>query len=125
MLRAYRDWSRISRLERPGAWIRRVVINLATDVHRRHVREMRAVERLPMADVVRAADPVDDGFWRALRSLPTAQRHAAVLFYVDDLGVDQIAEILQVGSGTVKKALFDARKNLARALGAHDVEVTS
>ncbi|MFN8023250.1 MAG: sigma-70 family RNA polymerase sigma factor [Acidimicrobiales bacterium] len=123
MLRAFRNWSRVGELDRPGAWVRRVVINLATDVHRRRVRELRAVERLPMADVVGAADPADDGFWRALRALPTAQRNAAVLFYVDDLGVDQIADVLQVGAGTVKRALFDARKNLARTLGTRHVEV--
>ena len=125
MLRAYRDWDRVAALDRPGAWVRRVVINLATDVHRRSVRELRAVERLPVGEAQRPADPVDGDFWRALRALPTGQRNAAVLFYVDDLGVDQIAEILLVGSGTVKKALFDARKNLARTLGADDVEVAS
>lgn len=125
MLRAYRDWDRVAALDRPGAWVRRVVINLATDVHRRRMRELRAVERLPVGEAQRPADPVDGDFWRALRALPTGQRNAAVLFYVDDLGVDQIAEILLVGSGTVKKALFDARKNLARTLGADDVEVAS
>lgn len=124
MLRVFRDWSRVATLDRPGAWARRVVINLATDAHRRRVREVRAIERLPVDPVTAAVDPVDDDFWRALRALPTVQRGAAALFYVDDLGVDRIAEVLEVSPGTVKKALFQARRTLARTLGA-EMEVTS
>jgi RNA polymerase sigma-70 factor (ECF subfamily) len=124
MLRAYRDWGRVSRLERPGAWVRRVAINLATDVHRRRVRELRALDRLPAAPEATSTDPADDAFWRAIRELPEMQRHSAALFYVDDLSVDRIAEVLGVSSGTVKKALFQARASLARTLGSDDVEVT-
>ncbi len=38
LARAYRDWRSVGMLERPGAWVRRVVINLAIDAHRRQVR---------------------------------------------------------------------------------------
>lgn len=124
MLRAYRDWGRVSQHDRPGAWVRRVVINLATDVHRRRVRELRAIDRIHVTDEVSSSDPADDAFWRAIRALPEVQRHSAALFYVDDLSVDRIAEVLGVSSGTVKKALFQARASLARALGSDDAEVT-
>lgn len=117
MVRAFRDWDRVGKLERPGAWVRRVVLNLATDVHRRRVRELRAIERLSVHETAAPAEPADDAFWRAVRALPEMQRHAAALFYVDDLSVDRIAEVLGVGSGTVKKALFQARGNLARTMG--------
>lgn len=33
LARAYRDWRTVGCLERPGAWVRRVLINLAIDVH--------------------------------------------------------------------------------------------
>src|SRR3954463_12752519 len=45
MLRALRDWRRVSRLERPDMWVRRVTVNLAIDARRRRVREVREVER--------------------------------------------------------------------------------
>ena len=125
MLRAYRDWTKVGALDRPGAWVRRILINLATDAHRRRVREIRAIERLGADEAARAVDPVDDHFWRAVRALPDVQRSAVALFYVDDLAVDQIADVLDVSSGTVKKALFQGRQNLARSLGAdnpHDAE---
>ena len=37
MLRALRDWRRVSRLERPDMWVRRVTVNLAIDARRRRV----------------------------------------------------------------------------------------
>lgn len=125
MLRAYRDWGKVGSLDRPGAWVRRVLLNLATDTHRRRVRELHALERLPTGDSSAAAEPVDGDFWMALRALPDLQRNAAVLFYVDDLSVDRIAEVLDVSSGTIKKALFNARKKLAQSLGTDDAEVIS
>ena len=35
MLRAFRNWPSVSLMDRPGAWVRRVLINLAID-QRRH-----------------------------------------------------------------------------------------
>src|SRR6187402_1854142 len=45
LLRAHRDWERISRYDKPGAWVRRVTINLATSSRRRLISERRALER--------------------------------------------------------------------------------
>ena len=35
LLRAHREWDRIARYDKPGAWVRRVTINLATSSRRR------------------------------------------------------------------------------------------
>jgi RNA polymerase sigma-70 factor, ECF subfamily len=123
MLRAYRSWSKVGTMDRPGAWIRRVLINLAIDWHRRSGRERRAVARIAPALPVELADPVSTSFWTAVRALPERQRAAVALYYVEDLGVDQIAEILEVSAGTVKTSLFKARRSPERAL--HVEEVTS
>ena len=45
--------------------------------------------------------------------LPPAQRIAATLCYVDGCDVPQIAAFLGVKPGTVRKRLFDARRNLS------------
>ncbi len=39
------------------------------------------------------------------------------LFYLEDRPVAEIAEILEIAPGTVKKHLFDGRQALARLLG--------
>ena len=100
-------------MDRPGAWIRRVLINLAIDWQRRRGRERRALLRLAPAPPVELADPTSTRFWAAVRRLPDRQRAAVALHYLEDLSVDEIAEILQVAPGTVKSSLFKARRTLA------------
>ena len=124
MARAYRSWATVGQLERPDAWTRRVVLNLATDVHRRGKSEARALERLHTTEATNATDAPatsSDQFWHAVRNLPERQRAAVALHYLDDLGVAEIAEIMEVAQGTVKTSLFMARRSLALSLRAEEV----
>jgi RNA polymerase sigma-70 factor (ECF subfamily) len=116
-LRAHREWNRISAYDEPGAWVRRVAINLATSVLRRRVREGRALLRLggQRQDEFVMADP-DREFWSALRSLPRQQAAVLALHYYEDLPVADIAAVLDLAEGTVKAHLHKARANLARRL---------
>ena len=43
---AFRHWDRVAHYDDPGAWVRRVVVNLATSALRRRTREARALTRL-------------------------------------------------------------------------------
>ena len=121
MLRVYRDWARVSTLDRPGAWARRVAVNLAIDHQRRRTRELRALHRLEHTtptshtDVV-LGDVASDRFWRMVRTLPENQRAAVALRYVDDMGVHDIALLLDLPEGTVKSLLYKARQTLSRLL---------
>lgn len=45
-LAAYRQWDRISSLDDPGAWVRRVVSNRSVSAFRRRTAEMKALLRL-------------------------------------------------------------------------------
>jgi RNA polymerase sigma-70 factor, ECF subfamily len=121
MLRAYRAWEKVGQLDRPGAWIRRVLINLAIDHARRRQRERRALTRLQPAPPMEQSDPESARFWAAVRALPERQRAAVALHYLEDLPVDEIAGILDVTAGTVKSSLFKARQSLARTLRAEEV----
>src|SRR6266545_6283676 len=53
---AYRRWDRVGAYDDPGAWVRRVVVNLATSSLRRRAREVRALTRLAQ---VRSAESAD------------------------------------------------------------------
>ncbi len=121
MLRAYRSWPTVGCLDRPGAWVRRALINLATDAHRHRQHEHKALGRFGRAGVVEPTEAIDSTFWSAVRALPDKQRAAVALRYIDDLTIDDIAEIMQVDPGTIKAALFSARKTLAIKLGAVEV----
>ena len=61
-------------------------------------------------------------FWDAVRSLPRRQAQVVALFYLEDRPVAEIAEILEIAPGTVKKHLFDGRQALARLLGLGEEE---
>ena len=122
LARAYRDWRTVGSLDCPGAWVRRVVINLTIDVHRRQAREAHALSRLdPDPHAAAVGETSDAAFWAAVRALPERQRAAVVLYYVEDLGVAEIADILRVAVGTVKTSLYMARQSLAATFGAEEV----
>jgi RNA polymerase sigma factor (sigma-70 family) len=53
---------------------------------------------------------------QAMQSLPPAGRRAAELFYFDDLSCSEVAELLHVPVGTVKRRLHDAREKLRQTL---------
>lgn len=52
----------------------------------------------------------------ALAKLPTRQREAAVLFYVGDLSVHAIAEVMGISDGAVKSHLGQGRTRLRELL---------
>jgi RNA polymerase sigma factor (sigma-70 family) len=114
--RAYRDWDRVGLMDRPGAWVRRVALNLAVGRWRRARAEARAVLRLAPADVPPPADPETDRFWGAVRALPARQAQVVALTYVEDLDSDGVAEVLGIAASTVRVHLARARATLAQRL---------
>ena len=119
LLRAYRNWDRISRYEKPGAWLRRVTINLATSAIRRRAVEARALIRFASRDgSVPEPDPDDLPIWAALSRLPTKQRAAAYLFYLEDQSTAQIAASLGCSESTARVHLHRARQALIRTMTA-------
>lgn len=117
--RCYRRWRRVSRLERPGAWARRVAINEAISVSRRAGSERRALERLDARPPVAAVDPLvaldDEGIWSAVRALPGEQAAAIALRYVADLGIDEIGDVLGTSAASVKSLLHRGRLALRQS----------
>jgi RNA polymerase sigma-70 factor (ECF subfamily) len=52
----------------------------------------------------------------ALRELPARQREAITLFYVGDLSIHAIAEVMNISDGAVKAHLSNGRKRLRELL---------
>jgi RNA polymerase sigma-70 factor (ECF subfamily) len=52
----------------------------------------------------------------ALAELPSRQRQAVTLFYVGDLSVHAIAEVMNISDGAVKAHLSHGRKRLREVL---------
>ncbi len=118
--KAYRSWRRISRLESPEAYVRRMAVNEVLNTRRTaHVR--REVVRAEPAG--RPGVAGDDGalahdeMWRAVLSLPPRQRAVLVLRYYEDLSEQQIADVLGCRPGTVKSQASAALATLRVRLG--------
>lgn len=114
--RCFRRWNRVSQLDRPGAWARRVAINEAISVARRSSSEHRAVQRFGAMAASAAdadADPLsaldDEGVWAAVRALPRDQAAAIALRYGADLSVEGVAETLRATVPAVRSLLYRGR----------------
>ena len=118
-IRAYRSWETVSGYDKPGAWLRRVTINLARSYLRRRITEAKAMalvalrQRTPLET---HPDNAED-LWAEVRGLPRRQRESFVLHYVDGLSIGEIAEVLQVAETTVKTHLQRGREAVLRGLG--------
>jgi RNA polymerase sigma-70 factor (sigma-E family) len=117
-VRLYARWRRVSRYDRPGAWVRRVAIRLATRARRRESTLQLEPEQPGTTDTT-----VDPDLRRAILSLPPNQRAAIVLHYLEDLPVAQVAEAMGVATSTAKVHLHRARKRLAVLLGEETNDV--
>ncbi len=115
----HRNWERISAYDVPGAFVRRVVANMAVSFARRLAAEARALARLAARSPKWSAplEPPDADFWRSVRSLPRRQAQVLALRYLEDLPDDEIALILGCSSSTIRVHLHNGRVALAGRLG--------
>jgi len=115
-LRAFRSWDSVSRYDKPGAWLRRVTINLANSLLRRRVSEVRALQRYVLDSIeVIDAHPVEEAeFWDEVKALPRRQRDVIVLHYVDGMDTGEIAEVLDISESSVRTHLQRGRQTLVR-----------
>lgn len=118
--KAFRD------AEHLRAWLLRATLNRCADLYRTPWK--RRVQKLPdeEPDVEDVSPGPEDAalselqatqVWQALRRLPETLRAAAVLFYLEERPVSEIADILQCRPGTVRVRLARARAQLRDALG--------
>lgn len=119
LVRASRDWERVSRMGSPKGWLHRVAINEANRLYRRRAAFWRAATRYGANDVEQAVDVAGRvSLHQALQCLPARQRAALALHYFADLSVAQTAEALGARVGTVKSLLSRGRAGLAEQLDA-------
>lgn len=110
LVRLWQRWPKVCRLDRPGAWLHHVAVNLAISELRRRRVEGRAVARLSL----NAEEPVPDAdldqgaVRRALARLPDRQRTAIVLRYMLDLSVADVAAALELNLGATRALTFRA-----------------
>jgi RNA polymerase sigma-70 factor (sigma-E family) len=112
-IQLYTHWRKVSRYERPDAWVRRIAIRMAVRQQRRD--RLRTV--LERKEVEPASDrPIDFDLAAAMKDLSPTQRAVVVLYYYEDRPTAEIVEILGMSQSTVRVHLSRARRHLAELL---------
>lgn len=125
-LRLHRFASHIDTGRPLEPWLYRMTTNLSYTWVKRHNRLLRPLE--DVADWItgtRRDSPAVrtelNETWhqvqQAILSLPLSHRGVVVLYYVNELSVQEIAKILSIPVGTVKSRLHYGRQALKKSLG--------
>ena len=110
-------WPRVSKYERPDAWVRRVAIRMACRAARRERLGRRLLTIHARRDEPSVPAPGSGGeIFHLVGGLPPSQRAAVVLFYYEDRPVADIAELLGCTPTTARVHLHKARQRLATLL---------
>lgn len=105
---------RLAGLDRPGAYLRTVVVNTAREMAARADRDRRL--ELPTA-LHATLDTRQIEIWQALQTLTERRRTALILRYYSDLPVGEIGELLDCKPDSVSsllhRGLADLREELS------------
>jgi RNA polymerase sigma-70 factor (ECF subfamily) len=118
-VRAYKARDRYTPTAPPGAWLRRIGINLAISYLRRQKLARFLPARLYVTPDRRDYDRAEarDVVTKALTGLSPKLRAAVVLHYYDGLTREEIALVLGVPAGTVASRIAKAVAIMRKAIG--------
>lgn len=121
-IRAYQNWNRFRGDNEASekAWLTRIAINLCRDQQRskwfRFVDKHISIEELTLA-MPEASDEAKE-LYTAVQSLPSKYREIILLYFYQDMSVDEIARVLHIAASSVYRRMNKAqqmlRKNLER-----------
>lgn len=118
LFRVAKRWPRVSRMDQPTAYARRVVVNLALDGSSKRSRRRAELTETSTADPIAPArsPDIDDELHVALMALPPRQRAVLVLRYFLDLPEAEVATALRCSLGTVKSTASRGLSRLEQTL---------
>jgi RNA polymerase sigma-70 factor, ECF subfamily len=138
-LRAFQRFAEIGDSPMAAAWLRTVTRNICLNHLTRYRSRWRFFSELPSedkgddrqneAEIAPAASPADlveqadlqRHLEQALRQLPAQQRVPLVLFHLEDMSYQQVADALGVSLGKVKSDIHRGREALRKRLKSHAV----
>lgn len=120
LLAAWQHWGKVSRADNPLAYVRRILVNQASEHYRRRARESTVVSRLKLS-AGRPAQESDSAAVVDVRSallrLPERRRACLVLRHCFGLSAEDVAQTLGISVGTVKSQTSKAVAQFRREIG--------
>jgi RNA polymerase sigma-70 factor (sigma-E family) len=113
-----RRWPKVSRMDHPAAYARRILVNLALRGGPKRSRRRTELGETHAAEQAAPATPLDghDELHAAIAALPPRQRAVLVLRYFLDLPEADVAAALECSLGTVKSTASRALARLEQTL---------
>ncbi len=123
-IKAFENMHRLREQEKFGSWLAVIASNLARNYLKREKRVLYTDDLAQFSAAGGCADTEEEVLREfeiervraAIRLLPPDHYQVVVLQYYYDLKVEEIAQMLQISTGTVKSRLFRARQKLSRLL---------
>lgn len=115
-----KGWAKLGNLREPQyftTWMTRIAIRTAINIRRKHKPSVPLLIELP-AKGSKAEERMD--VRRAIEELDEKTRLATVLYYFEDMPIEQIAQVVGARQGTVKSRLHRARAKLRDVLEGYE-----
>jgi len=112
VLKAYENFSQLREIKYFKTWITRIVINEAYMICRKN----KNTDSLEDITVEPSYSEHHDDTWELVNSLEDEFRTVLIMFYYNDMSINEIAENLNIAAGTVKSRLSRGRKMLKEIL---------
>ncbi len=128
-LKAYRNLTHLRDGQSEKAWLMAIAVNTCRDMRRsawqRHMERHVTPEELPMAapqENIPGENADALALGQAIGQLPRRHRDAVLLYYYQDLTIQEVADALHAAPSTIVKRLKQAREKLRAELerGMHD-----
>jgi RNA polymerase sigma-70 factor (sigma-E family) len=119
LMRVYVAWPRLERKACGAAYARRAVMSVVVDQSRkRSSTEVPAIAVEAASSARDLAGEIADrqAVMHALARLPQRRRACVVLRYLEDLSVEEVADLLGIDEGTVKSQTWRGLASLRRML---------
>lgn len=117
-------------IRRFRGWFSRVIASRSLDIARKEQPNKYSVDIDGLEICDEAASPLDDVLKKeqcerlieSIMALELQQRAVIVLYYFEELRIEEIALLLNIREGTVKSRLYHARSKLSRIFPASRIQ---
>jgi RNA polymerase sigma-70 factor (ECF subfamily) len=123
LLSAYKNLGSLQNREYFSTWITRILINKCYDIIRKNQKVVYLNQKLEVQeDSYYQMYSQESDLERILNIIDNDLKTVTVLYYYDDLSVNEISQILNIPEGTVKSRLSRARDKIFKVLKEEEGE---